>query len=174
MPSFCLRLVFIKRSLSMEKNAMRRKDKEIKDFKLIRKILKKADVCRIALVDGEKPYIVPMNFAYKENILYLHSATEGRKIGILKKNNQICFQMDIKTELVTSEIPCNSGMKYLSVIGYGKAHLIDDLTEKREALDIIIGKYSLDTCYEYSQEALEKVLVIKISIENITGKKSGY
>jgi hypothetical protein len=65
---------------------MRRSDKEIKDPQIIQKIFKDAEVCRIALCDGEKPYLVPMNFGYSENRLYLHSATDGRKIDILRKN----------------------------------------------------------------------------------------
>lgn len=159
---------------------MRRSDKEITDPNTIQRILNEAEICRIALSDGEKPYIVPMNFGYKDNTLYLHSADEGYKIDILKVNNNICFQMDIKTEMVSSDNPCNWGMKYLSVIGSGKAHLIDDLPGKKEAFDIIMAKYSLKSdesdgkLFEYSDDALNKVLMIKVEVEEITGKKSGY
>ena len=61
--------------------------------------------------------------------------------------------MDIKTQMVRSENPCNWGMKYLSVIGSGKAHLIDDILGKKEALDIIMAKYSQksdEKSFEYS------------------------
>lgn len=159
---------------------MRRSDKEIKDPEILREILNQSEVCRIALCDGEKPYLVPMNFAYSENRLYLHSATSGRKINILKENNNICFQMDIKTQMVRSENPCNWGMKYLSVIGSGKAHLIDDILGKKEALDIIMAKYSQksiesdEQLFEYSEQSLNNVLVIRVEVEEITGKKSGY
>jgi nitroimidazol reductase NimA-like FMN-containing flavoprotein (pyridoxamine 5'-phosphate oxidase superfamily) len=155
-------------------NSMRRKEKEIKDPEVIQKIFKEADICRIALSDGEKPYLVPMNFAYHNNTLYLHSATEGRKIDILSKNNQVCFQLDIKTELVTSGIPCNWGMKYLSVVGFGKAHIIDKPVEKREGLDIIMHKYSSEESFSYIDEAISKVIVIRVEIDEATGKKSGY
>lgn len=159
---------------------MRISDKEIKDPEILLEILNQSEVCRIALCDGGKPYLVPMNFAYSENKLYLHSATGGRKIDILKENNNICFQMDIKTQMVRSENPCSWGMKYLSVIGSGKAHLIDDLSGKKEVLDIIMGKYSQksvkssEKSFEYSDESLNNVLVIKVEVEEITGKKSGY
>ncbi len=159
---------------------MRKIDKEIKDPQILQEILNQSEVCRIALCDGEKPYLVPMNFAYSENRLYLHSATSGRKIDILKKNNNICFQMDIKVQMVRSENPCNWGMKYLSVIGSGKAHLIDDLPGKKEALDIIMAKYSQksiesdEKLFEYSENSLNNVLVIRVEVEEISGKKSGY
>ena len=73
---------------------MRRKEKEIKDRKEIISILQKAKICRIGLSENNKPYIVPMNFGYKEGCLYFHCANEGRKIGIIKKNNNVCFEID--------------------------------------------------------------------------------
>ena len=45
----------------------------------------------LAFVDGDEPYVISMNFGYKDKALYLHSATEGRKIEIIKKNNKVCF-----------------------------------------------------------------------------------
>jgi Predicted flavin-nucleotide-binding protein len=152
---------------------MRRSDKEITSSQLIQKILEEAEVCRIALCDEGEPYIVPMNFGYVDKTLYLHSATEGRKIDIIGKNNNICFQTDIRKQIVTAENPCNWGMKYLSVIGWGKAQLIDDPLGKKEALDIIMSKYS-EKSFEYSPEALDNILVIKVEIDEITGKKSGF
>ncbi|MDO5835787.1 MAG: pyridoxamine 5'-phosphate oxidase family protein [Methanobacterium sp.] len=152
---------------------MRRSDKEINSQRLILKILEEAEVCRIALCEHGKPYIVPMNFGFVDKTLYLHSATSGRKIEIIAKNNNVCFQMDIKTQLVTAENPCNWGMRYLSVIGSGQAQLINDQQDKMEALDIIMSKYS-EKSFEYSPEALDSIMVIKVEIEEITGKKSGY
>ncbi len=85
---------------------MRRADKEIKNSKLMESLLREALVCKIALCDGNKACIVPMNFVFKDNKLYLHSAKEGRKIDIIKNNN-ICFELDVKPELLKSEKPCN-------------------------------------------------------------------
>ena len=153
---------------------MRRSDKEINEPELIKKIIDEAEFVRIALCDDGEPYIIPMNFGYQENTLYLHSATEGRKIDILRKNERICFQMDINIEMVQSENPCKWGMKYLSVVGFGKAQIIENELEKKEALDIIMSKYSSQNNFEYTKEAVDGVIVIKVDIDKITGKKSGY
>lgn len=155
---------------------MRRSDKEIKDKNTIEWILKEATVCRIALCENNKPYIVPMNFGFKDNCLYLHSALVGKKINILNENNSVCFEVDIETELTTSENACNWGMKYYSVIGFGKAHFVEDINEKKKFLDIIMQKYSnkQDKSFEYSKSALDKTALIKVEIENLTGKKSAY
>ena len=159
---------------------MRRSDKEIKDPELIQEILNQSEVCRVALCDDGKPYIVPMNFGYQDQTLYLHSATQGQKIDILRKNNNLCFQVDTETRLVTSKTPCDWGMRYLSVIGYGKAHFLHNPADKKEALDLIMNKYSPGTSshpektFQYSDKSLSSVIIIKVEIEEITGKKSGF
>lgn len=84
--------------------------------------------------------------------------------------------MDVKNELVKSDKACNWGMKYYSVIGFGKARFINDNNKKKEILNIIMQKYSENTqkIFEYSDSTLNKTALIQIEIENITGKKSGY
>jgi Predicted flavin-nucleotide-binding protein len=155
---------------------MRRSDKEIKDKNCIEWILKKTTVCRIALCNNEIPYIVPMNFGFKDNCLYLHSASEGQKIDIININNNICFEVDLETEIVTADNACSWGMKYYSIIGFGNAHFIKDNGEKEDALNIIMQKYShkSDKSFEYLKSVLDKTAVIKVEIDSLTGKKSGY
>lgn len=153
---------------------MRRKDRQINDSQLIEEILQTALICRIGMIAGDRPYIVPMNFAYHDQCLYLHSAREGRKIEILKKNKQICFEIEQQTELVKSDDPCKWSMRYLSIIGFGRAFLIDDILAKKASLDIIMQKYSSQQSFEYPDNALNKILIIKIEIDEMTGKKAGY
>jgi nitroimidazol reductase NimA-like FMN-containing flavoprotein (pyridoxamine 5'-phosphate oxidase superfamily) len=153
---------------------MRRKDKEIKDEELIEAILRRASICRIALSENDLPYIVPLCFGHKDDFLYLHSAKEGRKIDMIRKNNNVCFEIEIDTELVAGENPCKWTMKYYSIIGFGKAFLVEDTEEKREALDIISEHYSGKSSSEFPETALHNVVVIKVKIESMTGKKSGY
>jgi nitroimidazol reductase NimA-like FMN-containing flavoprotein (pyridoxamine 5'-phosphate oxidase superfamily) len=151
---------------------MRRADKEINDYQEIADIMKKAIVCRISLVDGDSPYIVPVNFAVHENHLYFHSAMEGKKIDILRKNNKICFEMDVNTEIIKGNEPCCWGMKYLSVIGFGQAYFLEKANEKKKALNVLMEKYAGVGSFSYPKAALKKVLVIDIRILKISSKKS--
>lgn len=153
---------------------MRRKDKEITDRQQIEEILNKAEIIRLAMVDNGLPYIVAMNFAYVDGFIYMHSAKEGRKIDILMKENTIAFQTDTGAELVMKEEACSCGMRYMSVFGTGKAVLIDEKEEKTRALDAIMNKHTGRTGFEYSEKVFERTLVIKVEIESMTGKKSGY
>jgi hypothetical protein len=153
---------------------VRRSDKEITDTKEIAAIMEKAAVCRIALSDDESPYIVPVNFVVRNNYLYFHSSRGGRKIDLLRKNNQVCFETDIDTEIVKGEEPCSWGTRYRSVIGFGRAFFLDKEPEKKEALNYLMEKYAGRGSFFYKTEVLEKMTIISIRIEKITGKKSGY
>jgi len=150
---------------------MRRKEREIKDQKEIEDILKACSICRLAMVDEDKPYLVPMNFGYREGTLYLHSAREGRKIDLIRKNPHVCFEVDEIVQFRKAERACDWGVEYKSVIGSGKAFFLTDPEEKRRAFDTIMAQYS-DEAYDYPETMLERTLVIKIEIEKMTGKKS--
>ena len=152
---------------------MRKKDKEITDRTLIESIILSSPVCRLAFSDNDYPYIVPLCFGYRDNALYFHTAREGKKLDILRKNNNVCFEFDIDHELVTAKSACQWSMKYSSVIGFGKAFIIDDPESKRRALDIIIGHYS-GSSLSYDKAKAEIMVIVKVDIESMTGKKSGY
>ena len=152
---------------------MRRKDKEVVEFAEIEQIVRKSLVCRLALAEKNQPYIVPLCFGFKNSALYFHSAPEGRKIEILRKNNKVCFEFDLDHEVVSDKEACKRGVKYRSVIGFGKASFVENLEEKRLGLDVIMQHYS-GRSFQYPQSAVENVVVIKVEIETMTGKKSAY
>ena len=150
---------------------MRRSDKEITDESAIEAIINASLVCRLALSDGDQPYIVPLSFGYQDRTLYFHSALEGKKIDIIKINNRVCFEFDVNTEIIKAEKACKWGMKYQSVIGFGRAVLVENIQEKQKALNIIMNHYS-DRNFQFPDKAIEKIAVIKIEIESMTGKHS--
>jgi nitroimidazol reductase NimA-like FMN-containing flavoprotein (pyridoxamine 5'-phosphate oxidase superfamily) len=152
---------------------MRRKEKEITDKTGVESVIRKATVCRLAFSEDDRPYIVPLCFGYRDNTLYFHSAREGRKLDILKKNDRVCFEMDVDQELVESENACEWTMKFRSVIGFGKASLVEDPDLKLKALDTIMEHYTKGS-FQYKEAAIPRIVVIRVDIENMTGKSSGY
>jgi len=152
---------------------MRRKDKEITERSQIEAVIRQSIICRLGMADDNIPYIVPLCFGYRDNALYIHGAPEGKKIEILKKNQDVCFEFDLNTELVEAESACSWSMKYQSVIGCGKASFLEDPEEKRQALEIIMNQYS-DKSFRFPEEAINKISVIKIAITSMTGKQSGF
>ena len=158
---------------SDKKFHLRREDKEIIDSEKIEEVIKKATVCRLGLVDRDEAYIVPVNFGYERNAVYFHSALEGRKIELIKKNNKVCFEIDTDVEVNKAEETCDWGMKYRSVIGAGRAHILETDEEKLRGLKVIMRQCAGGE-YGFSEEKWDSVLVVEIKIESITGKQSGF
>ena len=150
---------------------MRRKEKEIIDRAALEAILESAKICRIALCEKGRPYIIPVCFGYKDSTLYFHSAREGRKIDILRQNNKVCFECEIDVQFVKNEIACKWSCKYKSVVGFGTASFVEDTDEMREAYEVIMAHYS-DGVYEFPEREMKKSKIIKIDVHEITGKQS--
>ncbi len=150
---------------------MRRSEREIKDRAVIDAIIRQCLVCRLGLSDGEEPYVVPLCFGYDGEALYFHSASEGRKIDILRKNSRICFEFDIPEGMREAEQGCRWGIKYRSVIGFGTAEIVDDQEGKRRALEIVMAQYSGKE-YIFPEDVVTKTTVIKVVIARVTGKQA--
>ena len=150
---------------------MRRSEREIKDREVIDAIIRQCLVCRLGLSDGEEPYIVPLCFGYDGEALYFHSASDGRKIDILRKNSRVCFEFDIPEGMREAEEGCRWGIKYRSVIGFGTAEIVDDQEDKKKALGIIMAQYSGKE-YVFPEDIVARTAVIKVVIARITGKQA--
>ena len=48
------------------------------------------------------------------------------------------------------------------------------IKEKRDALNIIMDHYGESELREFNERMMKRVIIIKIQIESMTGKKSGY
>jgi nitroimidazol reductase NimA-like FMN-containing flavoprotein (pyridoxamine 5'-phosphate oxidase superfamily) len=150
---------------------MRRADKEITSKAAIEGIISRSLVCRLALADENQPYIVPLCFGYKDNSLYFHSAVQGKKIDIIKKNNRVCFEFDIDSEVIKADKACEWGLQYKSVVGFGQASFLEDSESKRRALDIIMKQYSGESS-AYPEAKLKHTVIIKVDIQHMTGKQA--
>ena len=151
--------------------AMRRANRDIKDPNAVWAIMEEARVCRIGLSDEGMPYIVPMSFGLGENCIYLHCAAEGRKLDIIRRNDRVCFEMDLFREVVLGQSACGCSARYESVIGFGRASIVEEPAEKRAALDRIMEHYGGHGAFIYQDDILAKTTVIRIAIESLTAKR---
>ncbi len=135
--------------------------------------MNKSDICRLAFSTDGDPYIVPVNFGYKDNKIYIHSTPKGRKIEMIKRNNRVCFEMELHHEVVTHETACRWTTKYRSLIGYGYVTVIHDKLKKKTGLDIIMSKYGGAEKNIYSDKSLESMVLLVIEIDSLTAKQSG-
>lgn len=153
---------------------MRRKEREITAIDEIEAIIGRCDVCRIALTDENTPYIVTMNFGYSGGVqkkLFFHSAAEGRKIEIIRKNNHVCFEMDTDHDLISGIEACDFSMKYSSIVGWGDMFFVTDREEKEEGFNTIMKHYSELTTFTYKQDVVDRTAILKLVIKKMTGKR---
>jgi uncharacterized protein len=153
---------------------MRRKEREISGLADIELIISVADVCRIAIANDNTPYIVTMNFGYKEGqnpCLYFHCANEGRKLDMIRSNNYVCFEMDTDHVIYKGEKGCDWGMKFSSVVGYGKIFRVEDGSEKLNGLGIIMDHYGGKGSYSFDEQVLARTTVLRLEISQMTGKR---
>lgn len=147
----------------------------IEEREIIDKIIRKNIVCYVGLIDlDDRPYVIPMNFGYAGDTLYLHSAPEGRSVEALKKNPNVCITFSEGHELIyqNEEVACSYRMKSSSVICRGRVVFENDFDKKIECLNIIMKQYS-DREFKYSDPAVKNVLIWKVEIEEVSSKIFG-
>ncbi|MBP6065308.1 pyridoxamine 5'-phosphate oxidase family protein [Bacteroides sp.] len=144
----------------------------IEDQQRVEEIISRCDVCFVGITDLEgNPYVIPMNFGYRDGVIYLHSGPTGSSIDMLMRNNRVCVTFSIDHELVFQhpKVACSYRMKSKSVICRGRVNFIDDMDDKREALNIIMQHYSSRE-FTYSDPAVRNVKIWEIPIDHATAK----
>ena len=139
-------------------------------------VIKKCDVCYLGMVDkNNHPYVLPFNFGFDGEYIYLHSAPQGKKIDILQNNPEVCvaFSTDHVLRYQDEEVACSWGMKYRSILAYGRVEFIDDKEGKIHALDQIMKNYS-DREFTYNDPAVINVKVYRVKVEKFDGRVYGY
>lgn len=153
---------------------MRRTDREITDFAALVRVMERCDVCRLAFADGDYPYIVPLSFGLElqgeQVTLYFHSAREGKKLDLIRKNGRASFEMDCGHELMLCEQAERCTMNYESVIGRGRVMIVSD-EGKKHGLDVLMHHYRPEGDFRYGTTAIPKTTVFKLVVEEMTGKK---
>ena len=153
---------------------MRRKEREITERSEQLKILENTDAIRIAFAVENEPYIVAMNFGFiweKQLKFYLHCAREGKKIDMLRRNNRVCFQTDTEHLLIIDDLSCRWGMKYASLVGRGTLSIVDDEDERMKGLELLMHNYGKKDRNLFAAEMLHQTLVLRLDVEEISGKR---
>ena len=150
---------------------MRRPEKQIENPVLIDEILKQGRELSLAMIDGDRPYVVRMNYGYKENSIYLHCARKGKKLDCLRTNPNVCFEISEVLERIDGEKACQWSTNFRALVGRGKAHIIDDRDDKINGYDVLMRHFDGPTGH-YDENNLKGSLIIRIDIEELTGKQS--
>jgi hypothetical protein len=150
---------------------MRRREQEITDVAELRRILRDARVCRLAMVDGDRPYLVPLTFALDGDDLVLHSAGAGRKLDLLRRNPAVCFEVEEGVELAPAATACDFTMRYRTVIGAGQVEFVEDPAERARLLALFGPRYGAPPGLPPDVE-VRRTRVLRIRVRELTGKRS--
>ena len=151
---------------------MRRKERQISDIEA-RRILEESRVGRIGVSTSDGPYLVPVLYLYspEDNSIYIHSSTKGRKMEALNMDPRVCFEIDELKKIISEKEVCRCTAEYESVIIFGRASIVED-NRKSEILHRLSWKYETETrpISPIDRNTLERIAVIRITIDQITGK----
>ena len=152
---------------------------EIKSKEKIKEFLDAEHVGRIASIDETGyPQIIPMNFVFLNDAIYLHSHTRGEKLDNIKRNDKVGFEVDRELEFLPSyfEDPKDASLAdtlYISVVIKGSASIIEEKNEKALALNGLMKKYQPEGGYEPltpEMDVIDEVAIIKVIPDSIRGK----
>nr|WP_320117691.1 pyridoxamine 5'-phosphate oxidase family protein [uncultured Marinifilum sp.] len=139
----------------------------------IEEIIRSCDICNLGVIDNDnKPYVVPMNFGYHDEYIYLHGADFGKLIECMKANPEVCITFCTPVKLVyqNEHVACSYRMKGKSVVARGKVEFITDYDQKVDALNITMAQYT-DKKFTYNSPAVRNVEIYRLKPEELTAKE---
>lgn len=142
-------------------------EKEITDIDKIEDVLRSARVCRIALFDGEYPYIIPMCFGYDltggKLEIYFRCEEKGKKMELLKANGKAAFEIDKLHDIIKTDAACGFAANYHSITGTGTIESITGI-EKITGLNLLMKKYFGGTPEsKYPEQQLNSFAILKFT-----------
>ncbi len=156
-------------------NGMTRRELQITDQAEIKDILDRCNVVHVGMVDGDEPYVVPMNYGYVMGedgklCLYLHGATKGRKLDVMRANPKVFVEMACDLEPFAGDVACRYGLAYRSLMGRGRAVFVEDPAEKMAALEILMETQVGRGGFAFDEKLAKVVAVVRIDVEEYTAK----
>lgn len=151
---------------------MRKANQEIINQEELEEILKATLICRIAMMDGNRPYIIPFNYGYKSGSLFIHSAPVGKKINLLGQSPEVCFEVEDCMEITKGEKACDWSTRYRSIVGYGSIEILTNESSKQEGLEVIMAQHGAPELNEFNPKNMKRMVILKLTISSMTGKKS--
>jgi nitroimidazol reductase NimA-like FMN-containing flavoprotein (pyridoxamine 5'-phosphate oxidase superfamily) len=117
------------------------------------------------------PYAVPLNYVYGDGRIYFHCAQEGHKMDCIRNDCRVSFCVVQRDKVV----PKAFATDYRSVIVFGRARIVTDDLDRRQALERLNEKYSPEFPEEGHKE-IEKcggrVCIVEVEIEHMSGKQA--
>jgi uncharacterized protein len=142
----------------------------------IQQLVRDQFLCRIAFKGTQQPYIAPFQYVAINGTLYFHFTDYGKKMSFFKQGTPVCVEIERYSPDLS---------EYGFVLLFGKLKLVDDLEERRVAIEKMaeVGKQKLSPNFLVAHglsegsdwddfDASKSFLIIKLEISEMTGLKS--
>jgi len=137
----------------------------------IEKVLREGNLGFLGLSDGDVPYVVPLTYIYRDGKIIFHCALTGKKLDYLQANNKVCFTVARQEGTPEQHEKNNACLIHAeSVMCFGTARLVEDLTE-RHALLNEINKYFKPDAEELPFKRTKHCYAVEIAISEMTMRR---
>ncbi|WAH44553.1 pyridoxamine 5'-phosphate oxidase family protein [Alicyclobacillus fastidiosus] len=167
--------------MNITTDGIRKQNLAITDATAVDHLLRTSRVGYLGLVDGDEPYVVPLNFVWHSDSIYVHGAQYGRKANLMSNSPKATFTVADEVGTIAHPVPAKTDTAYLSAMVFGKIAVVEDFDEATSALEAMLCKYVpgyYDTplhsghVRSYVSGAGSHVAVYRLRGEKITAKEN--
>ncbi len=142
----------------------------------MKRIISQAKILHLGLFDKEYPYVIPLHYGFEwdsekeRGVFYMHCALKGHKLDLIRKNPNACVEIETDVKLVSgSDVPCQYGSLYASVIARGKIYIVNEIQEKCHGLKLLMQNQT-GKDFKITEEMAAKVAVLKLIVTQCSAK----
>ena len=151
---------------------MEKSKQEINDEQIMNEILGGSGLCRISMMDGDRPYTLPLTYGYKDKCIYINSAPGGKKIELLSRNPRVQFEIECTEGKIAGKAKAKNEAGCKSLVGHGRVEIISDTPGKRSGMEVIMSQHGASGLDEMNPKDMDYLVILKLNIDSLQRKKS--
>jgi nitroimidazol reductase NimA-like FMN-containing flavoprotein (pyridoxamine 5'-phosphate oxidase superfamily) len=139
----------------------------------IHAILDEGYLCHVGFVVEGQPYVIPTGYAHSGDRIYIHGSAASRMLRTLDQGVDVCVTVTLVDGFVLARSAFHHSMNYRSVVVLGKARLVTDPHEKRNALrsftnHIVPGRW--EEVRQPTDQELKATSVLALTLDEVSAK----
>ena len=143
------------------------------DKEQVHAILDEGFVCHIGFAVDRQPFVIPTGYARAGEQIYIHGSAASRMLRSLDAAIDVCLTVTLVDGFVLARSAFHHSMNYRSVVVLGKARLVNDPVEKREALrsftnHLVPGRW--EEVRQPTDQELKATTVLALPLEEVSAK----
>jgi len=151
---------------------MDKRTQEINDEQIMKKMLGRAGLCHISMMDGDRPYTLPLTYGYKDKCIYINSAPGGKKIELLSRNPEVQFEIQCTEGNLRGNSSVKKPASCQSLVGHGRVEIISDTPGKRSGMEVIMSQHGASDLDDLDPKDMDYLVILKLNIESLQQKES--